>query len=1030
MPTTITEETYEKAILELFADRLGYERRYGPEVERDYERPYYEPSVRAALERLNPGLPQAALDDAFFRIAHIDDGTLLQRNQRFTDYLQNGVPVSFNDGGETRSDLVRLVDYDNSDKNDFVVVNQWTCVEKKVEKRPDVVVLLNGFPVAIFELKSPSRENTDASEAFLQLRNYMSDISELFVYNQICVMSDMAVSKAGTISSGEDRYMAWKSVDGEKIDSTCGSFDVFFEGIFRKSRFLDVLKNFICFNEDVQNPFKILAGYHQYFAVNKAIDRAVLASQSDGRGGVFWHTQGSGKSLSMVFFAHGIQRRLDNPTIVVLTDRNDIDDQLYEQFCRCKDFLRQTPVQATGRENLRELLDKREAGGIVFSTMQKFDEYDSPLSERRNIVVMADEAHRSQYGLQEKNKRVANEDGSFEYHKVVGAARLVRDSLPNATYVGFTGTPIAQKDHNTREVFGDYIDVYDMTQAVEDGATRPVFYESRVVKLKLKKEVLDAIDREYEKFAETTEPWVLEKSKRELGTLDELLGTDDVLDSLVADILDHYENYRANELAGKAMIVAYSRKIAIKIYKRILAARPGWFDKVAVVMTGSNQDPEEWKEIVGTKARKDELARLFKDDKSPLKIAIVVDMWLTGFDVPSLATMYVYKPMSGHNLMQAIARVNRVYKDKEGGLIVDYVGLMSALKNAMRDYTRRDRENFDEMDIADKALDEFNNKLEVCEQLLRECDAFQNYATESNLTLTKSIVAAVDFILGKEPLEKDKPNEQKTRYLFTREATALKQAYSLCSSIVEKDARLKQAFIDAVRVQLLKLAASGAGRKTSLKEINEQIAELVRQSVESEGVVNLFKSRGAEFSIFDPKFLAEIARMKQKNLAIELLKRLLNDQIRVFERSNLVKSKKFSEQFQEAMNRYINGLITNEEVIQELLNIAGEVAKAGEEGRELGLTDEELAFYDAISTPKGVRDFYEHDVLIQLTRELTDALRKSRTIDWEKKESARAEMRIMIKRLLKKYKYPPEGMDEARDLVIEQCELWAENGVD
>lgn len=1030
MPTTISEITYEEAILELFADSLGYERRYGPDVERDYERPYYEPSVREALARLNPGLPQSALDDAFFRITHIDEDTLLKSNQRFTDYLQNGVPVSFNCDGETRSDLVRLVDYDDPDKNEFVVVNQWTYVEKKVEKRPDVIVLLNGLPVAIFELKSPSRENTDASEAFLQLRNYMSDISDLFVYNQICVMSDMAVSKAGTISSGEDRYMLWKSIDGEKIDSISGSYLVFFKGIFEKRRFLDLLKNYICFNEDVQKPFKILAGYHQYFAVNKALDRVVKASQTDGRGGVFWHTQGSGKSLSMVFFAHGIQRRLDNPTIVVLTDRNDLDDQLYGQFCRCKDFLRQTPQQAQSREDLRQLLDRREAGGIVFSTMQKFDEYDAPLSQRRNIVVMADEAHRSQYGLKEKHKLIENKRGELELKKSIGAARLVRDSLPNATYVAFTGTPVSMKDHNTREVFGEYIDVYDMTQSVEDGATRPIFYESRVVRLKLKQDVLDTIDRKYEEFAESTEPWIIEKSKKDLGALDSLLNNDEVLDSLVADILDHYENHRANLLTGKAMIVAYSRKIAVEIYRRILAARPQWKDegKVAVVMTGSNQDPEEWKTIVGTKARKDELARLFKEDCSPLKIAIVVDMWLTGFDVPSLATMYVFKPMSGHNLMQAIARVNRVYKDKEGGLIVDYIGIMSALRNAMRDYTNRDQKNFDSMDIAHKAFDEFRNKLAVCRDLLHGYEAFGNYAAESNSILTESIVGAVDFILSKELTEKDAPEDKRTRRLFIREATALKQAYSLCSSIVEKDERLQQAFIETVRVQLLKLAASGHGRKTSLKELNEQIGELVRQSVASEGVVNLFSSQNAEVSIFNPKFLAEIGKMKQKNVAIEILKRLLNNQIQVYERTNLVKSKKFSEKFQEAMNRYVNGLITSEEVIQELINLAGEVSRADGEGRELGLSDEELAFYDAISTPKGVRDFYQHDVLIQLTRELTEALRRSRTIDWQKKESARAEMRLMVKRLLKKYKYPPDGMDEARDLVLEQCELWAENG--
>ena len=508
----------------------------------------------------------------------------------------------------------------------------------------------------------------------------------MFIYNAICVMSDQLTSKAGTITSGEDRFMKWKTKDGKYEDTEFAKFDTFFEGMFQKERLLEIVKNFICFSNEGINSFKILAGYHQYFAVRKAIESTKHATVTDGKGGVFWHTQGSGKSLSMVFYAHLLQEALDSPTIVVITDRNDLDDQLYGQFAKCKDFLRQEPVHATCRKltetsgkndiGLKDWLDGRQANGIIFTTMQKFEESSEPLSERRNIIVMADEAHRSQYGLKE---RVDAKTGEIK----VGTARIIRDSLPNATYIGFTGTPIAAKDRNTREVFGDYIDIYDMTQAVEDGATRPVYYESRVIKLKFDEATLHLIDQEYDIMANNADPEVVEKSKKELGQMEAVLGNDATIDSLVNDILDHYENYRADLLTGKAMVVAYSRAIAMKIYNRILELRPSWKEKVKVVMTESNKDPEEWRAVIGNKRRRDELAKEFKDNNSEMKIAIVVDMWLTGFDVPSLATMYVYKPMQGYNLMQAIARVNRVFQDKEGGLIVDYVGIASALKQAM-----------------------------------------------------------------------------------------------------------------------------------------------------------------------------------------------------------------------------------------------------------------------------------------------------------------------------------------------------------
>lgn len=694
-----TEANYENSVIELFRNDLGYEYVYGPDIERDFYNPLYEDVLLDSLYRLNRGRSDDAIQDALFKLKNFENGELVQKNVAFMDYLQNGIPVRYFVDGEERSSIVYLVDYKNPDNNSFIIANQWTFIENS-NKRPDVILFLNGLPVVLVELKSPSREETDASEAYRQLRNYMQEIPSMFIYNAICVMSDQLTSKAGTITSGEDRFMEWKTRDGDYENTQFAQFDTFFEGMFKKERLLDIIKNFICFSNEGINSFKILAGYHQYFAVRKAIESTKHATVTDGKGGVFWHTQGSGKSLSMVFYAHLLQEALDSPTIVVITDRNDLDDQLYGQFAKCKEFLRQEPIHAESRENLKSLLADRQANGIIFTTMQKFEESHEALSERNNIIVMADEAHRGQYGLAET---VDAKTGKIK----IGTARIIRNTLPNATYIGFTGTPISSKDRSTREVFGDYIDIYDMTQAVEDGATRPVYYESRVIKLNLDEDTLRLIDSEYDIMAENADGEVVEKSKRELGKMEAVLGNDNTINSLVCDILDHYENNRENLLTGKAMIVAYSRPIAMKIYKRILELRPAWTEKVGVVMTSGNNDPEEWRKIIGNKHHKDELAKKFKDNNSPMKIAIVVDMWLTGFDVPSLATMYVYKPMSGHNLMQAIARVNRVFRDKEGGLVVDYVGIASALKQAMNDYTSRDKKNYGDTDVAKVAYPKF-----------------------------------------------------------------------------------------------------------------------------------------------------------------------------------------------------------------------------------------------------------------------------------------------------------------------------------
>ena len=888
---------------------MGYRYVYAPDLERDFRSPLYEEELLSALHRLNPKMLEDAIADALFKLKNFENAELVQKNVLFMDYLQHGIEVRYFVDGEERFGLVYIVDYKNPDNNSFVVANQWTFIENS-NKRPDVILFLNGMPIVLVELKSPSREETDASEGYLQIRNYMQEIPSMFIYNCICVISDHLTSKTGTITSSEDRFMEWKTKDGSYENTQYAQFDTFFEGMFEKARLLDIIKNFICFSND----------------------------------------------------------------------------------------------------GLKDWLEGRQANGIIFTTMQKFEESSEPLSKHRNIIVMADEAHRSQYGLKEK---IDAKTGEIK----TGTARIIRDSLPNTTYIGFTGTPIAAKDRNTREVFGDYIDIYDMTQAVEDGATRPVYYESRVIKLKFDEPTLHLIDQEYDIMANNADPEVIEKSKKDLSQMDAVLGNDATIDTLINDIINHYENYRENLLTGKAMIVAYSREIAMKIYKRMLEVRPSWQKKVKVVMTESNKDPEEWRAVIGNKHHRDELAKEFKDNNSEMKIAIVVDMWLTGFDVPSLATMYVYKPMQGYNLMQAIARVNRVFKDKEGGLIVDYVGIASALKQAMNDYTARDKKNYGDTDIAKVAYPKFLEKLSICRDLFHGYD-YSKFTNGTDLERSKTITGAVNFIVG--------TDKEREREDFIKEALLLHQALSLCSSLVERDLRVEAAFFESVRVLVMRLMNQGEGKKISLPEMNARINELLKSSIKSEGVINLFSDVKEEFSLFDPKFLEEISKMKEKNLAVELLKKLIAEQIQIYRRSNIVKSEKFSEIIQGVMNRYLNGMLTNEEVIEELLKMAQQIQDARKAGDELGLSEDELAFYDALTKPQAIKDFYENDELIAITKELTEALRKNRTIDWQKRDSARAKMRMMIKRLLKQHRYPPEGMEGAVKTVTTQCELWTD----
>lgn len=1003
-----TEDSYEQALIALFRDELGYEYIYGPDIVRDYRQPCYVDALVPALRRINPSLPQEAIDEALRQILHATDSTLIQSNEAFMRELQDGMEVPYIADGEQRTDIVQLIDYEHSTNNTFHIANQWR-VEGYDAIRCDMVVFVNGLPLVVIELKSPSEEGVNVHDAYLQMRNYQQKAPDLFTYNAFNVISDMSLTFAGTITANEERYMEWKSTDGVYEDKEHVNYPTFFHGIFPKERLLDIVRNFICFDHREGQPAKILAGYHQYFAVNKALKGTYEAVNGNGKIGVFWHTQGSGKSLSMVFLARLLGRHFSESTIAVVTDRNDLDDQLFGQFSRCADFLRQMPQQAGSKAELGDMLRDRKAGGIFFTTIQKFEEDTRFLSDRRNIIVMTDEAHRSQYG-----------DTTFDIKTLrtkKGYAKLMREALPNASFIGFTGTPVSDRDRDTQEVFGNYIDIYDMTQSVCDHATLPVYYESRAMRLKLNQHILDELDAEFTNLdAVGVTDAQLEKTKRDLSRLEEVLGAPETINSLADDILYHYTAYRQQELTGKVMIVAFNRKIAMKIYSRILELRPDWQNKVKVVMTSSNQDPEEWRSVVGNDAYRKQLAKEFKDEQSELKIAIVVDMWLTGFDVPSLSTMYVYKPMAGHNLMQAIARVNRVFPEKQGGLIVDYIGIAQALKRAMKEYTKRDQKQFGDPDIAKTALLTFREKSEICADMLHGYD-YSAFPQANDALKAALIRGGVNFLCN--------IDRETNRQVFTKESALLHNAVTLCRSLLTEDEIQMVAFYDAVRIILLRLDMHSGG-SVKAKQINERIRNLLAQSVQSEGVVVLFDDDKREFSLFDEAFMEEIRRMKEKNLAVEILKKLLQGVITGYKHTNVVQSAKFSEMLSQALSMYLKGMLSNEEVINELLKLAKQIKQEEAQGNDLGLTKEEKSFYDALTQPEMVRKAYTDDQFVALTKELTEELRRNRTIDWSRRETERAKMRVMVKKLLRKYNYPPEGQEQALETVMEQCNQWAD----
>lgn len=1000
------ESNVEEAIIEQLQE-LGYEYQYGPDIERDYKEPILKDMFYDSLYKINKDITKDIADEVYRKVRNFRNVDLVEANYEFYHMLYSGMEVPIE--GD-RTFVARLIDRKNIENNLFQVINQYTVIEYK-EKRPDVVVFINGIPLIVFELKNAINEDTTIENAYNQIKNYQEDIRNLFYYNAFSVISDGINARIGTITADFNRFMTWKSKDGEKPEENINQIDVLLNGVFRKDRLIDIISNFILFQNKEEGRIKILAGYHQYFAVAKSIKSTLKAiEEHSGKAGVVWHTQGSGKSFAMVFYTGKMLKipDLNNPTIVVLTDRNDLDNQLYNTFANTnREIVPQEATQALNRKNLKELL-KVNAGGIIFTTIQKFEEGEGVISERDNIIFIVDEAHRSQYSLEKKLNR---KTGEFQ----VGYAKKMRDSLPNATFIAFTGTPIEYADKNTRILFGDYIDIYDMTQAVLDNATVPIYYENRVAKLKLDEEVLKEIDNEYNYIVENDEADAdtVNKSKEELAKLETVIGSQDRLDMLSKDIIEHYEQ-RADILNGKAMIVCMTRKIAINLYKEILNKRPDWNNKIKVVLTDNNNDPTEWHEIVGNKKYRDDLAIEFKNEDSELKIVIVVDMWLTGFDVPDLATMYIDKPMRGHNLMQAIARVNRVYKDKEAGLIVDYIGIGADLRNALNEYTNRDRDKVPDITAAYVIVKE---KLEIMRDFFYGFN-YEPFFSSSNQLRLKTLADGINYVLEK---------DEEERKDFITEATALSQAETLARTILDDQTKLEIEFFKGVKVGINKI--TGTGHLTTT-EVNQRILGVLEQAIQEDGIIDIFKAAeksNPEISILSEEYLEGIKKSKNKNIAAELLKRLIDGNIKIFKRTNLVKSELFSQKMAEIMKKYNNRLITSAEVIEELLNLSKELVEAKNEGKEKGLTDDEYAFYDALVKDPNVLKEMKDEVLIQLAHELTETVRKNRTVDWDKKESARAFMRREIKRLLRKYHYPPTKADEAVQTVVMQAELMGEN---
>jgi type I restriction enzyme R subunit len=1041
--TKITESHIELFAIDLL-EKQGFQYLYGPTIAHDgdipmragYDDVLIVSKIKAAIDRLNPSAPKSARDDALKQVQRVHSPQLIGGNEAFHRLLTDGVNVTYMEGAEERGDYVRLVDFDDPSNNDFCVVNQFTVIENHYNKRPDLVLFINGIPLVVLELKNAVDENATVKSAFKQIQTYKELVPSLFTYNGFVVISDGLEAKVGTISSGFSRFMAWKTVDGKaEASHLVSQLETLIKGMLNKTTLIDLLKSFIVFEtskkEDPKTgvatieTIKKLAAYHQYYAVNKAIESVIAASADSGnrKGGVIWHTQGSGKSLTMVFASAKIVSVLDNPTIVVITDRNDLDDQLFDTFAASKQLLRQVPVQATDCDHLKELL-KVASGGVVFTTIQKFQPesgnvYET-LSERSNIVVIADEAHRTQYGFTAKTVDDKDSDGNVIGKKTVyGFAKYMRDALPNATYLGFTGTPIEGADVNTPAVFGSYVDIYDIAQAVEDGATVRIFYESRLAKVELTDEGKRLV-QEFEDDLSDTEITENQKAKSKTTQLEALIGSEKRVRNIANDIVTHFEQ-RQEVFDGKGMIVAMSRRIAADLYAEIIALRPDWHSPdldngvIKVVMTAASSDGPELAKHHTNKDQRRKLAERVKDPNDPLKLVIVRDMWLTGFDAPCLHTLYLDKPMKGHNLMQAIARVNRVYKDKPAGLVVDYLGIASDLKKALSFYADGGGKG-DPAEAQEQAVALMLEKLEVVTQFYNGFEYEKFFAAETSEKLS-IILGAEEHILGLE----------NGRKRYVDEVTALSQAFAIAIPHEQAiDAKDEVAFFQAVKARLAKFDTTGSGKTN--EEIETAIRQVIDKALVSDKVVDIFDAAGIkkpDISILSDEFLLEIKNMEHRNIALETLKKLLNDEVKARTKTNLVQSRTLMEMLEDSIKRYHAKIITAAEVIDELIKLAKDIHAMDEEPKNMGLTDYEYAFYTAVADNASARDLMAKDQLRELAVVLFEKVKQNASIDWTIKESVRAKLKVIVKRTLRQFGYPPDMQMLATELVLQQAEMIA-----
>lgn len=1039
MTPLLTEDAIEQFALELFKD-FGYQVARGQDIAPDggtSERQSYgdvllHGRLLAAIKRLNPHLETDAVEEVVRRLQLNETPVLVEENRRLHSFVVDGVDVEVQrEDGSFGGDKAWLVDFENPENNDWLAVNQFTVIEGQVNRRPDIVVFLNGMPVGVLELKNPGSENATLEGAFNQLQTYKAQIPSLFRTNVVLVTSDGIQARIGSPTAGEERFMPWRTVDGhEIIKKGMPELPTLLEGVFDQRRFLDYLQGFVVFESDGAKLIKKIAGYHQFHAVRHAVDCTVQASSPEGdrRVGVIWHTQGSGKSLLMVFYAGRIivQPEMANPTIVVITDRNDLDDQLFGTFSGCSDLIRQAPVKAESREQLKELLSVA-SGGVVFTTIQKFSpEKGEPypvLTDRRNVVVIADEAHRSQYGFK---ARVSQETGEIAY----GFAKHLRDALPGASFIGFTGTPIEETDVNTPAVFGNYIDIYDIQRAVEDEATVPIYYESRLARIEIDEDERPRIDAEIDELLEDSDDAEGERQKAKWSRVEALVGAEKRLSLIAKDMVEHFDN-RVAAMQGKAMIVCMSRRICVELYKKIVELRPDWHsdddDKgtIKIVMTGSASDPQEWQQHIGTKARRDLMAKRAKDPKDDLKLVIVRDMWLTGFDAPCMHTMYIDKPMKGHGLMQAIARVNRVFKDKPGGLVVDYIGLAQNLKSALAQYSEGDREQagIDESEAVAVMLE----KYEVVRDMFHGFD-YRKALAGSPRERLQVIAEAMEWVLEmqRQAAERETREEDKKKAWrrFADAVLALSKAYALAAQSDEaKRIRDEVGFFQTVRAALAKSGTGSNGRRQ--QDVDLAVQQIVSRAVQSTEIVDILESVGIEspdISILSDEFLAELKDMEQKNLALEALKKLLDGQIKSQTRTNVVQQRSFTERLMDAINRYHTNAITTAQVIEELIQLAKDIRAARLRGEEEGLSEDEIAFYDALAVNESAVQVMGDQQLKVIAHELLMKIKANVGVDWTHSENARARIRVTVKKILRRYGYPPDMQDNAVVTVLAQAE--------